>query len=89
MKGGSSLVGSWACHADTRDFCSSLAALAGPVKKFFFSSPYTISILLSPSPRKLMQTVVLGRLSFSMCLWLSLCSEEIKNSGLHSVAGIF
>ncbi len=42
----------WACRASTIDFCHALAALVGPVK-IFFSSPYTISIHLSPSATKL------------------------------------
>jgi hypothetical protein len=41
--------------------------------KYFFSSPYTISIHLSPLPGKLHgQAVVLGSLSLSMCLWFLL-----------------
>ncbi len=39
----------WACRAGTRDFCSALAAVDGPVQNAF-SSPYTISIPLSSSP---------------------------------------
>ncbi len=41
-------------RAGTSDFCSAMAALFGPVQNIF-SSPYTISILLSPSPRKLIR----------------------------------
>ncbi len=48
---GSSLFGSWACGAGTRDFCSALAALVGPVKLFFSSR--TILIPLCPPPSKL------------------------------------
>jgi hypothetical protein len=55
-----------AYSASRRDFCSALAALVGPVLNIF-SSPYTISIPLSPSPSNL--AVVLGRLSLKMCLW--------------------
>jgi hypothetical protein len=51
MKRGPFLVG-WSCRVRTRDFCSALAALVGPVQNIF-SSPYTISIPLSPSPCKL------------------------------------
>ncbi len=40
---GSGWLVCWACRAGTRDFCSALAALVGPVK-IFFSSPYTILI---------------------------------------------
>jgi hypothetical protein len=59
-------------RAFTRDFGPALAALVGKVQNIF-SSPYTISIHLSPSPSKLDtgQTVVLGRLSLSTYLWSS------------------
>ncbi len=43
----------WACRAGTRDFCSALAAIAGPDPNIFFSSPYTVSVPLSQSPSKL------------------------------------
>ncbi len=49
MKGVHSWLVYWACRADTKDFCSALAALVGP-SKIFFSSPYTIYIPLSSSP---------------------------------------
>ncbi len=54
MKGVLSWLVRWACRAGTRDFCSALAALVGPVQNIF-SPPYTISIPLSPyaSPGKL------------------------------------
>jgi hypothetical protein len=42
----------WSCRAGTRDFCPALAALVDPIWNIF-SSPYTISIRLSPSPSKL------------------------------------
>jgi hypothetical protein len=35
----------WACRAGTRDFCSALAALVGPVQNIFFS-PHTLFQLL-------------------------------------------
>ncbi len=47
----------WACRAGTREFCSALAALVGPVQHIFFLTIYTTS------------TAVLGRLSQSVCLW--------------------
>ncbi len=37
----------WASRLGTRDFYSALAALVSPVQKLF-SSPYTISICVSP-----------------------------------------
>jgi hypothetical protein len=36
MKRGFSWLVLWACRAGTRDFCSALAALVGPVQDFFF-----------------------------------------------------
>ncbi len=48
------------CRAGTRDFCSALAAL---IDQTNVSPPYTISILLSPSP------IQLGRQPFCVaCL---------------------
>jgi len=59
----------WVCRAGTRDFCSALAVLVAAQYKIRFSSPYTISIHLSPSPSKL------GRQAcWVVCLliWISL-----------------
>ncbi len=53
MKGVLPWLFDWACRASTRDFCSALAALVGPVQNIFFSLPYIISIQLSPFPCKL------------------------------------
>ncbi len=56
----------YACRIDsTIDFCSTLAALVGPVQNIF-SSPYTQFFIAQQAG----QAVVLGRLSLSMCLWL-------------------
>jgi hypothetical protein len=61
----------WVIHAGKRDFCSvPWLPLVGPVQSIF-SSPYTISIFLSPSvAQQARQAAVLGRLSLSMCLWV-------------------
>jgi hypothetical protein len=48
MKGVLPWLVRWAYCANTRDFCPAMAAQIGTVKKDF-SSPYTISIHLSPS----------------------------------------
>jgi hypothetical protein len=37
MKGVLPWLVHWACHAGTIDFCPVLAALVGPVQKYFFS----------------------------------------------------
>jgi hypothetical protein len=58
----------WDCRAGTRDYCSALATLVGPVQNIF-SSSYTFSILLSPSAQQAGLAAVLGRLSLSVCLW--------------------
>ncbi len=55
-----------------------LAALVGPVQNIF-SSPYTFSIPLSPSPGKAGQAVVLRRLSLSMSLLLRLERKVLEN----------
>jgi hypothetical protein len=63
----------WAHRAGTRDFGPALAALVGPGQNIF-SSPYTISFYLSPSPSKL------GR---HLCLvaFLFLCVPGIQSVG--------
>jgi hypothetical protein len=66
----------WACRAGTRDFCPALAAL-GPSVPSFFSSPYTISIHLSPSSSKL------GRQSWWVSYFL-LCVSGFGNLALDS-----
>ncbi len=44
----------WACRAGTREFCSALAVLVGPVQNIiFFTVHYSISIPFSPLPSKL------------------------------------
>ncbi len=59
-----SLVGSWACRADSRDFCSALAAPFGPVQNIFF---HTVHYFYSfvPIVQQVGQAAVLGRLSLS------------------------
>ncbi len=52
-----------------------LSALVDQVQ-IFFSSPYTISIPV-PISQQAVQAVVLGRLSFSMCLCLFHCRRRI------------
>ncbi len=47
---GSFLVGRWACPADTRGFCSALAAPVGQVQNIFFPQLYTISSLYPHRP---------------------------------------
>ncbi len=66
MKGVLSWLVRGACSAGTRDFCSALAALIGPVHNIFFLTvQYIISIPLCPTPSKLGRAV-LGRLSLNM-----------------------
>jgi hypothetical protein len=48
MKGVLSWLIRWARRAGTRDFYPPLAALGSSEQKFFFSSPYTISIDVYP-----------------------------------------
>jgi hypothetical protein len=66
MKGVFSWLVPLACCAGKKDFCPALAALVGPVQNIF-SSPYTISMHLSPSPSR---PVVLGRLALGVGLWV-------------------
>jgi hypothetical protein len=58
-----------ACRADTRDFCSALAALVSPVQYIFFL-PVHFNFL-SLIAQQARQAAVLGRLSLGMCLWKS------------------
>ncbi len=56
-------------NAGTRDFCSALAALVGPVQ-YIFSSPYTIYCIyfnyFVPIAQQAGRAAVLGRLSHSV-----------------------
>jgi hypothetical protein len=68
MKGVLPCLVRWTCLAGTRDFCSALAALIGPVQIFF---PLTVHYFISVAPveQQAGKAAVLGRLSLSMCLW--------------------
>ncbi len=61
----------WASCAVTRDFCSALAALAGPVQNIFFLTVHYFSSF-APIAQQAGQAAVLGRLSLSMFLCASL-----------------
>jgi hypothetical protein len=68
MKGVLSWLVRWACRAGTRDFCSALAALFGPVQNvFFLIVHYLNSFVLAAQQAG--QAVVLGRLSLRLYLW--------------------
>jgi hypothetical protein len=60
------LVGK-ACRASTRDFCSALAALVGPVQNIFFLIVHYFTSLVTIA-QQAGQTAVLDRLSLSMCV---------------------
>jgi len=69
MKGAFPWLVCWAPCAGTRNFYPAMAALVRPSTNIF-SSPYTFSLYLSPSPSELAgQAVVPCRLSFNDCLW--------------------
>jgi hypothetical protein len=55
----------WACHAGTRDFCSALAALVGPIQNIFFLPVHYFNSFV-PMPQQAGQAAVLGRLSLSV-----------------------
>ncbi len=57
----------WACRNGTRDFCSALAALVGPVQNIFFLSVHYFNSFV-PIAQQAGQEVVLGRLYLSMSL---------------------
>ncbi len=52
----------WACRASTKDFCSALAALVGPVQNIF---PYRtlFQFFFVPIAQQVGQAALLGRLS--------------------------
>jgi hypothetical protein len=54
--------------AGTRDFYSALAGLVGPVQNIFFLTVHYFSSFV-PIAQQAGQVAVLGRLSFSVCLW--------------------
>ncbi len=58
----------WACRAGTRDFWYCLGCSSRPSTKLVFSSMYTISIPLSPSPSKLGRQPCWVACLSSMCL---------------------
>ncbi len=58
----------WACSADTRDFCSALAALAGPVQNIFFLTVHYFNAFVPIPQQQAGQAAVLGCLSFSVCV---------------------
>ncbi len=57
-----------ALHAGTRDFCSALAALVGPEQYSFFLTEHYFNSFVHID-QQAGQTVLLGRLSLSICLW--------------------
>ncbi len=61
------LVGSLACHASARDFCSDLAALVGSVKNIFLLTVQNLNYFV-PIAQQAGQAAVLGRLSLSECV---------------------
>ncbi len=68
-KGSLSWLVRWARRAGTRDFCSALASLVGPVPTniFFLTVHYFNSFVPIAQPAG--QAAVLGHLSLSECLW--------------------
>jgi hypothetical protein len=72
-----------ACRAGTRDFCSSLAALVGPVQNTFFLTIHHFHSFV-PSAQQAGQATVLGHLSLCMCLWLQQAEKEAAINQLKS-----
>ncbi len=61
---------SWACHAGTKDFCPAFAALVSPVQNIYFLTVHYINLCVLIA-QQAGHEAVLGRLSFSMFLWVS------------------
>ncbi len=98
MKGVRPWLVQWAILAGTRDFGPDLAALIGPVRTLFFSSPYTFSLHLSPPPVSEYVTLVKTHLQFcwgyigwknGMALNFPLSFVYSYHNNLVSRAGIF
>ncbi len=53
-----------ACRVGTRDFCSALAAVVGPVQNILFHTVHYFNFFV-PSAQQAGQAAVLGRLSFT------------------------
>ncbi len=70
----------WACHVGTRNFCSALAALVGPVQNICFLIVHYFKSFV-PVTQQAGQAAMLDRLSLSMCLWLNQCcgSDFLSN----------
>ncbi len=58
----------WACRSGTRDFCSALAVLVGPVRNYFVPTVRYFNSLI-PIAQQAGQASVLGRLS--LCIRVS------------------
>jgi hypothetical protein len=57
----------WACRAGTRDLCSALAALVGPVQNIFSLNVHYFNSFF-PIAQQAGQAAVLGHLSLSICV---------------------
>ncbi len=68
MKGVLPWLVRWACRAGTRDFCSALAALIGPLQNVFFPHRHYFNSFVIVA-QKAGQAAVLGRLSLRLYLW--------------------
>ncbi len=68
MKGVLPWLVPWACRGSTKDFCSALAALVGPVENIFFLTVHYFNYFF-PIAQQAGQAAMLGRLSLSVRLW--------------------
>jgi hypothetical protein len=65
MKGARPWLVCYACRAGTRDFCSALAALVGPVQNIFFLTVHYFTSFV-PIAQHAGRAALLGRLSLNM-----------------------
>ncbi len=68
IKGVLSWLARWACRTSTRDFCSALAAIVGPVQNIFLITVLYFNAFV-PSAQEAGQPAVLGSLPLSVSLW--------------------
>ncbi len=71
----------WACPAGTRDFCSALAALVGPVQTIFFLAVHYLNSFV-PMAQQAGQAAGLSRLSLSMCIWSNVWNVALTEHDL-------
>jgi hypothetical protein len=74
MKEALSWLVSWASCVGTRDFCSALSTLVGPVQHIFFLAVHYFNSVV-PIAQQTGLAAVLGRLSLNVSLFSNRCGK--------------